>query len=160
MKKKFIALILILTIFPLTLTSCFVNTYNAKFDSKVQSYLDLDYVESLEIFGTTAKNGKIYIIDNESTFKKALPEYDSSVDFDKQISILHIYKAGNTSQYYIHSIKLDEGVLKVGLNDDKIIELGMGSAIPPYTRCFLLTIDKISFDSVEFVDVRWGAHPR
>ena len=99
MKKKFVALILVLTIFaltvasvllltvlPMTLTGCCLNPYHARFNSPYgnNSYLDLDYIESLEIFGTTQK-GDVYLVDDKSVFEKALPGYDSTVDFDKQI---------------------------------------------------------------------------
>ena len=159
MKKKFVALLLVLTIFPLTLTGCFSNAYNAKLDSDVQSYLDRDYVESLEIFGTTIK-GDVYLIDDESVFEKALPGYDSTVDFNKQIAILLIYKSSHTGEtYYLRSLTLDNGVLTVEIFHTAFYFPLVGSLTQPIPRCFLLTIDKISFDSIEFIDLRSGDHP-
>ena len=158
MKKKFVAILLVLTILPLTLTGCFFNTYHAKLDSEAEDYLDFDYVESLESFGTTGK-GDVYLIDDESVFEKALPEYDSSVDFDKKIAILLVYKTSSIDEYRLRSIKLNDGVLTVKVSGN-IEPPGYLSAVEPYLRGFLLTIDRISFDSVEFVDVRWGKHPR
>ena len=117
MKKRSVAILsaltvipltalLLLTILPLTLTSCFFNAYHAKLDSDVQSYLDFDYVNSLESFGTTSK-GDVYLIEHESVFEEALPEYDSSVDFDKQIAILLVYESSLTDEtYYLHSLYL------------------------------------------------------
>lgn len=158
MKKKFVALILVLTIFPLTLTGCFSNAYNAKLDSDVQSYLDRDYVKSLEIFGTTIK-GDVYLIDDKSVFENALPGYDSTVDFDKQIAILLVYKSHGET-YYLRSLTLDDGALTVEVFYTAIYFPLAGSLTQPTLRCFLLTIDKISFDSVEFIDLRSGQHPR
>ena len=169
MKKKFVAILLVLiilslgallllTMIPLTLTGCLLNTYHARFDSEVEYYLDFDYVESLESFGTTGR-GDVYLIDDESVFEKALPEYDSSVDFDKKIAILLVYKTSSIDEYRLRSIKLNDGVLTVKVSGN-IEPPGYLSAVEPYLRGFLLTIDRISFDSVEFVDVRWGKHPR
>ena len=158
MKKKFIALLLVLTIFPLTLTSCFFNTYNASLDSQVESYIDRDYVESLEIFGTTQK-GDVYLIDDEATFENALPGYNSTADFDKQIAILLVYKSHGET-YYLRSLTLDDGALTVEVFHTAIYFPLAGCLTQPTFRCFLLTIDKISFDSVEFIDLRSGQHPR
>lgn len=160
MKKKLIALLLVLTIFPLALTSCFFNTYHARFDSNVEDYLDLDYMEALESFDTTHR-GEVYLIDDESVFEKALPGYDSSVDFDKKTVILYVYCSGVPFRYYARSAKLEDGVLAVGVasNIAAVYLPGHAAAVMPYTRGFLLTIDKISFDRVEFVDLVTGWHP-
>ncbi|MBQ7356360.1 MAG: hypothetical protein IJW66_03060 [Clostridia bacterium] len=159
MKKSFVALLLVLTIFPLTLTSCFFNAYHAKLDSDVQSYLDFDYANSLESFGTTGK-GNVYLIEDESVFEKALPGYDSPVDFDKQIAILLVYESSHTDEtYYIHSLTLDDGVLTVEVFHTAVYFPLVGSLTQAIPRCFLLTIDKISFDSIEFIDMRSGQHP-
>ena len=161
MKKKLIALLLVLTIFPLALTSCFFNAYHARFDSDVQSYLDFDYVNSLESFDTTHR-GEVYLIDDESVFEKVLPEYDCSVDFDKKTIILYVYSSGVGYRYYARSAKLEDGVLAVGVasNIAAVYLPGNLAAVMPHTRGFLLTIDKISFDRVEFVDLVTGWHPR
>ena len=169
MKKKFVAILLVLiilslgallllTMIPLTLTGCLLNTYHARFDSEVEYYLDFDYVESLESFGTTGR-GDVYLIDDESVFEKALPEYDSSVDFDKKIAILYVYDSSNPNKYYLRSIKLDDGVLTVEVFHTKIYLPWKNGLAQPSPRGFLLTIDRTSFDSVNFVDVRSGYHP-
>lgn len=159
MKKSFVALLLVLAIFPLTLTGCFFNAYNAKLDSDVQSYLDFDCVNSLESFGTTGK-GDVYLIEDESAFEKALPGYDSSVDFDKQIAILLVYESSLTDEtYYLHSLTLNDGVLTVEVFHTAVFFPLVGSLTQAIPRCFLLTIDKISFDSIEFIDLRSGHHP-
>lgn len=152
--------LLLLTILPMTLTGCFFNTHHARFDSpyyrKFDSYLDLDYIESLEIFGTTQK-GDVYLVDDESVFEKALPGYDSTVDFDKQIAVLCVYDSSNP-KYYVHSIRLNDGVLTVGVFHTSYY-ISYALTIQPSPRVFVLIIDKISFDSVDFVDVRSGRHP-
>ena len=160
MKKKLIALLLVLTIFPLALTSCFFNTYHARFVSSVEDYLDLDYMKALESFGTTSKGG-VYLIDDESVFEKVLPEYDCSVDFDKKTVILYVYCSGVPFRYSLLSVKLNDGVLTVGVISSiaAVYLPGNAAAVMPYTRGFLLTIDKIPFDRVEFVDLVTGWHP-
>ena len=170
MKKRSVAILsaltvipltalLLLTILPSTLTGCFFNTYHARFDSGVHPYLDFDYVNSLESFGTTGK-GDVYLIEDESVFEKALPGYDSSVDFDKQIAILLVYESSLTDEtYYLHSLTLDDGVLTVEVFHTAVYFPLVGSLTQAIPRCFLLTIDKISFDSIEFIDLRSGHHP-
>ena len=172
MKKKFVALLLILTIFaltvasvllltvlPMTLTGCCLNPYHARFNSPYgnNSYLDLDYIESLEMLGTN-KRRAVYLIDDESVFKKALPGYGRPIDFNKQIAILYIYYS-NQPEYYVHSIKLNDGALTIGVFHTKIYLPGFAGADEPILRCFVLTMDKLSFDSVEFIDVRSGGIP-
>ena len=157
--KKIITLLLVLTIFPLTLTGCFSNAYNAKLDSDVQSYLDRDYVKSLEIFGSTVK-GDVYLIDDKSVFENALPGYDSTVDFDKQIAVLLVYKSSHTGEtYHLRSLTLDDMVLTVEVFHTSIYFPLVGSLTQALPRCFLLTMDKLSFDSIEFIDLRSGHHP-
>ena len=169
MKKSFVAIlwtltitpliiILLLTAIPLRLTGCFFNTYHARFDSAVQKYIDFNYVESLESFGSCSK-GEIYVIEDEAVLKKALPRYDISVDFDKQIAILHIYNSSEF-EYYVNSIRLIDGALSVDVFYTQIYLPWKDYGIQPAPRCFLLTMDKLSFDSVEFIDFRSGGHPR
>lgn len=169
MKKKFVAILLVLiilslgallllTMIPLTLTGCLLNTYHARFDSEVEYYLDFDYVESLESFGDCSK-GEIYVIEDESVLKKALPRYDISVDFDKQIAILHVYDSSEF-EYYIRSIRLIDGAMSVDVFYTKIYLPWRNYGIEPAPRGFLLTMDRVSFDSVEFIDIRSGRHPR
>ena len=158
MKKKFIALILVLTIFPLTLTSCLFNTYNARLDSKVQSYIDRDYVESLEIFDST-KRGNFYLIEDESTFEKALPGYTHTIDFDKRIAVLFVYNSWVLFNYSVVSTNITDGLLTVVIFDNKLPLPGRGASVEMYYRAFLLTLDKASFDSVNLVDMIGGGHP-
>jgi hypothetical protein len=169
MKKSFAAIlltliitpviiVLLLTALPMTLTGCFFNPYHAWFDSEVQKYIDFDYIESLESFGNCSE-GEIYVIEDESVLKKALPRYDISVDFDKQIAILHIYNSSEF-EYYVNSIRLIDGVLSVDVFYTQIYLPWKDYGIQPAPRCFLLTMDKLSFDSVEFIDFRSGGHPR
>ena len=168
MKKRSVAILsaltvipltalLLLTMLPSTLTGCFFNTYHARFDSGVHPYLDFDYVNSLESFGTTGK-GDVYLIEDESVFEKALPGYDSSVDFDKQIAIVLDYESSNIYKYFLRSIKLVDGVLTPEIFHTKYFLPGEAGAREPYSRGFLLTIDKISFDSIEFIDLRSVHH--
>ena len=173
MKKKFVALLLILTIFALTvasvllltvlpmkLTGCCLNPYHARFNSPYgygnNSYLDLDYIESLEIFGTTQK-GDVYLVDDKSVFEKALPGYDSTVDFDKQIAVLCVFNSSNP-KYYVHYIRLNDGVLTVGVFHTNY-HVTYAFTIEPTPRVFVLIIDKISFDRVEFINIFSGKHP-
>lgn len=169
MKKRSVAILsaltvipltalLLLTILPSTLTGCFFNTYHARFDSGVHPYLDFDYVNSLESYETTGK-GDVYLIEDESVFEKALPGYDFSVDFDKQIAILHVYGSTNIYKYFLRSIKLVDGVLTAEVFHTKIHFPGELGGVQIYSRGFLLVIDRVSFDSVEFTDVRSGQHP-
>ena len=152
--------LLLLTMLPSTLTGCFFNTYHARFDSGVHPYLDFDYVNSLESFGTTGK-GDVYLIEDELVFEKALPGYDFSVDFDKQIAILYVYKTTSPIKYYLRSIKLVNGVLTAEIFNNIIYNSPVSAAtVEPYFRGFLLIIDRVSFDSVEFINVHSGKHPR
>ena len=65
------------------------------------------------------------------------------------------------SNGYLRSIKLVNGVLTAEIFNNIIYNSPVSAAtVEPYFRGFLLIIDRVSFDSVEFINVHSGQHPR
>ena len=81
--------------------------------------------------------------------KKSLP----TVDFEKQTVILHIETDTSPREYVLQDVDLNEGVLTVKIKLEKGRE-GVDDAVMPYSRVFMLVMNKTEITEVVFEKVR------
>lgn len=93
------------------------------------------------------------IISSQEEFNKAFRKCNYTVDFEKEIVILYIFSDCNTRDYYLKKVTLEDKTLNIEYIIEEAPPLSIGS-VEPYHRCFMVKINKIEFDTVNFIKQR------
>lgn len=147
----------------------YVPEYNAVLYSKANEWIDdgfltenrvkayypnVNYIEGESdpsekyIYDKDAPASRTFIIDKRQSFAEIFTEYESEIDFDSKVVILHILSdVYPYREYYLSDIELD-GTMTVYYELEKNDKM---DATAPYQRCFMLILDKVQMDGVVFV---------
>lgn len=154
------------------LMGCGGNKYNAVLYSHAESWIsedflnenrvkayypNKDYVEGESnpwekyIYDKESPDSRTFIISNQDEFAKIFTKYDSTVDFERQIVILYIFgDVYPNRDYYLNKLTLNEQSLKIYY---RLENRNGDDATMPYQRCFMIKMDKVEFNTVDFEEV-------
>lgn len=160
--RKIIVAGLVLLMLLQLLAGCSASRYDAKLYSDADGWVDGIFLWQNQVKGAYYGGERIedgpsvrnFIITTEEEydeiFVKASPPI---VDFEKQTVILHIETDTSPREYVLQDVDLNEGVLTVKIKLEKGRE-GVDDAVMPYSRVFMLVMNKTEITEVVFEKVR------
>ena len=172
MNKKII-LIAICTLLCLSILSGCNVKYNAVMYSRVEEwidedflrenrvkayYLNDDYVEDDDsdeppeeyIYDKNSPSSRSFIITEENQFKNIFTACPISVDFDKEMVLLHIF--GDMypyREYYLKKTALEDKTLKIYY---KLEYSNKKDETMPFQRCMMVKLDRLDISDVNFIE--------
>ena len=102
------------------------------------------------IYDETAPLSRTFIISDEETFNEIFTEDDFSVDFDNEMLLLYIFPKMYPRNYILKKIIVEGGKIRISVEIEK--RNGVGDAAMPAQSCLLVKMDRIEFDSAEFIE--------
>ncbi len=167
--RRISTVLLILLTFLIFASGCDLNRYGATLYShahnwvddnflyenqvKGSAYLNKDYVEGTSdynekyLYAESAPETRNFIITDKERFDEIFTNCPLSVDFDKEMIILHIFTNTNSRKHYLKSIDLNDGVLTV--KTEESFQIGNDTTMPGAV-CFVIKMKKIDITDVIF----------
>ena len=167
-KLKFTAIVLIFIMLFSTLTGCSVKKYNAVLYERANDWVDEDFLdknrvkgyyknkdyregEPLYIFEHNAPSSRTFLITSADEFDEIVCEYPYSIDFDKEIVILHLcYPDFDGGSLNLKRIELRDGVLTVKIN---VFPAKGDTGAMPTPRCMMIKMNKVEIDEAK-IEIR------
>lgn len=176
MKKRIFIIILISAILLISLTCVFLVfdvqvLYNAKLYSHSEDLLLPEFLDANKVRGAYYLNpdydpddensdeyyrdkespkNRMFVIEEEDTFKKIFKENSLDVNWDKEMVILYIFSDDSPRDYKLKSISVSNDKIQVHYKFK-----GNGwrkDSSAPYQRCLALTMKKQDVQNVEFIN--------
>lgn len=172
MNKKIIFIAICMLLCLSVLSGCSVK-YNAVMYSKVEEwvdedflkenrvkayYLNDDYVEGDDsddapekyIYDENSPRSRSFIITEENEFKSIFTDCPIPVDFDKEMVLLYIFgDIYPNREYYLKKTSLDNKTLNIYY---KLESTNKKDATAPYQRCMMVKLDKLDITEVNFIE--------
>ena len=171
--KKIAFCIILIAISLLSFAGCGMN-YNAVMYSNAQKWMtdeylrenrvrayylkDDDYVGDEDDWGNyfwdeSSPSSRIVIISQQEEIDKNFKETPFEVDFEREIIILYFFGSSGLKDYKLKRIDLEEQTLNIYFKYDKNNPY-VKDSVSLYQRCLMIKLDKIEFDTVNFIEQR------
>lgn len=155
--KKFLVLTAIFLIALLTLTGCTENKYNASLSDNAREWVKDEFADDNPTKGLNANGSypesRTFIIDTQEKYDEILlSDIDElNIDFEKQMLVVYNFTTIYHRKYYLSGLNADNRVLSINYKMET--KSGTGDASLPYQRWFVIKLDNLDIDSVEFKEI-------
>lgn len=169
-KLKIVLIALALAIVPIFGVAGCGNKYHAVLYSKSNEWIDEDFLKENHVKGYYPNDeyiegevdgGDKYIYDNDSPASRTFIITDAEklnaiftkctvdVNFDKEMVILYIFSDVYPRGYRLKTLKMDGQSLNIYY---KLENKKGNDAVMLYQRCFMVVLDKLDIEAVEFIE--------
>lgn len=152
-KTKFIMFGLVLMMFYGVFTGCSNNKYNIVLYDSANEWIDTDFANENITggFGDDVNpETRTFIVDNDEKYNEIFVDDldELEIDFNEQMIIVHTFTTTYHRDNNITNLELEDDILKIGYKMGK--KYGVGDASRPYQRWFVVKMDKVDVNTVEF----------
>lgn len=154
---KFTALLLLLCIIFTSFTGCaYVSNaiYGVRMYDQAGAWIREDFAAEHEVWYKSDPRDYTFIVDSQKEYDEifisGIDELD--VDFDKKMIIVHTFTDSNVYDYWVKRAYIQRGTLKIDYVH-KMSLLPVGDTCGPYQRWFVIKLNKINIEHVEYENV-------
>lgn len=166
-------LLAILCTFPLTGCNG-INKYNAVMYSHAQNWLTKEFQREHRVssyvewppnfqyeefdpdeyycYDKSLDDERTIIIPTQEEFDKAFKQCGYTVCFEKELVILYFFGDCSPRDYYLKKVTLKDKTLNIEFKLKEIPRVY--DTIQLYQRCFMVKMNKVEFDTVNFIEQR------
>lgn len=119
-------------------------------DFLVENLTRWTYYNGIYLDDSPYPKSTTHLLKSKEEFDFVFAELPSEIDFTQKMICIHVFTCHYIRPYEINSIYVDDQVLRIKVKSIKP-KGAVGDAVPSWQRCFVVEMDKLDIDSVEFV---------